>query len=226
MSRARNAASPRGASRTRWTRSSTRPGTTCATRRPGAHDDGRRAQRLLDADGPVHRRHRARHPAPALRAVLDQGDARPGVGEDRRAVHAALHAGDAAQPHLLPAQREGRQGIFFAGHRHADDRCAGTHRRRAPGRRFQGRVRRRRQDGQDGAERRRAAGPDRQVRRGHRAALRDVRRFAGRFRDLVRYRRGRRAPLPEAAVDVRAGARATPSAARRAAPMRRTRMPP
>ena len=40
---------------------------------PGAADDGRRAQRLLDADGPVHRRHRARDPAPALRALLDQG---------------------------------------------------------------------------------------------------------------------------------------------------------
>ncbi len=39
--------------------------------------DGRRRQRLLDADGPVHRRHRARDPAPALCALLDQGDARP-----------------------------------------------------------------------------------------------------------------------------------------------------
>ena len=39
--------------------------------------DGRRRQRLLDADGPVHRRHRARDPAPAVRALLDQGDARP-----------------------------------------------------------------------------------------------------------------------------------------------------
>ena len=39
--------------------------------------DGRRTQRILDADGPVHRRHRARDPAPALRALLDQGHARP-----------------------------------------------------------------------------------------------------------------------------------------------------
>ncbi len=30
------------------------------------------ARRLLDADGPVHRRHRARHPAPAVRALLDR----------------------------------------------------------------------------------------------------------------------------------------------------------
>ena len=45
--------------------------------RPG---DGRRRHAVLDADGPVHRRHRARHPAPAVRALLDQGDARPGAG--------------------------------------------------------------------------------------------------------------------------------------------------
>jgi leucyl-tRNA synthetase len=44
---------------------------------PGRH--GRRRRRLLDADGPVHRRHRARHPAPAVRALLDQGHARPGL---------------------------------------------------------------------------------------------------------------------------------------------------
>ena len=76
-----------------------------ALRVPGRADDGRRAQRLLDADGPVHRRHRARDPAPALRALLDQGDARPGPREDRRAVHAAPDAGHGAQPHLLPPHR-------------------------------------------------------------------------------------------------------------------------
>ena len=55
----------------------------------GRADDGRRAQRLLDADGPVHRRHRARGAAPAVRALLDQGDARHGPGAVRRAVQAA-----------------------------------------------------------------------------------------------------------------------------------------
>ena len=50
-----------------------------ALRLPGpATGDGRRARRVLDAGGPVHRRHRARDPAPALRALLDQGDARHG----------------------------------------------------------------------------------------------------------------------------------------------------
>ena len=95
---ARAAASRRGARPTRWTPSSTARGTSCATATP--HDDagdGRRRHRLLDADGPVHRRHRARDPAPAVRALLDQGDARPEAGRDRRAVHAAADAGHGAQ---------------------------------------------------------------------------------------------------------------------------------
>ena len=63
----------------------------------GNADDGRRAQRPVDADGPVHRRHRARDPAPAVRALLDPRDARPEAGHVRRAVHASLHAGHADQ---------------------------------------------------------------------------------------------------------------------------------
>ena len=50
--------------------------------------DGRRARQLLAAGRPVHRRHRARDSAPALFALLDQGDARPGARHVRRAVHA------------------------------------------------------------------------------------------------------------------------------------------
>ena len=49
-----------------------------ALRLPRCADDGRRPQRLLEPDGPVHRRHHACDPAPALRALLDQGDARHG----------------------------------------------------------------------------------------------------------------------------------------------------
>jgi leucyl-tRNA synthetase len=50
--------------------------------------DGRRARRLLVPGGhrPVHRWHRTRHSAPALRALLDQADAR------RRAVRRGLGA--------------------------------------------------------------------------------------------------------------------------------------
>jgi hypothetical protein len=49
-----------------------------ALREPRCRHDGGRAREVLDADGPVHRRHRARDPAPPLRALLDQGDARHG----------------------------------------------------------------------------------------------------------------------------------------------------
>ncbi len=66
--------------------------------------DGRRRHDVLDADGPVHRRHRARHPAPAVRALLDQGDARPEAGHDRRALHPAADPGHGAEPHLQPAR--------------------------------------------------------------------------------------------------------------------------
>ncbi len=66
-----------------------------------APSDDRRARRLLDADGPVHRRHRARDPAPAVCALLDQGDARPEAGRRRRAVRAPADAGHGAQRGVL-----------------------------------------------------------------------------------------------------------------------------
>ena len=80
--RARSAASRRGARRTRWTRSSIRRW--YFLRYASADNDrghGRRARQLLAAGGPVHRRHRARHPAPAVLALLDAGDARPGPAQ-------------------------------------------------------------------------------------------------------------------------------------------------
>ncbi len=79
--------------------------------------DGRRRHAVLDADGPVHRRHRARHPAPAVRALLDQGDARPGAGERRRALHQAADAGHGAERHLQPARRDRRQRVLLAARR-------------------------------------------------------------------------------------------------------------
>ena len=93
---------------------------------PRRADDGRRAQRLLDADGPVHRRHRARDPASALRALLDQGDARHGTRALRRAVHAPVHAGHGAEPHLVHAQRKRRHRVPPARDRHGGRRSATT----------------------------------------------------------------------------------------------------
>ena len=67
----RSAAARRGARPTRWTRSSIRRGTTRASSR--AHDGTKIfdsvARESLAAGRSVHRRHRARHPASALRAL-------------------------------------------------------------------------------------------------------------------------------------------------------------
>ena len=70
--RARRAAARRGARPTRWTPSSTPPGTSCATATP--HNDAGRVgpggAARVDAGRPVHRRRRARDPAPDVRALL------------------------------------------------------------------------------------------------------------------------------------------------------------
>ena len=81
----------------------------------GRPDDGRRPQRLLDADGPVHRGHRACGAAPAVCALLDQGDARHGAGELRRALQAALHAGHADARLLLPRGCGGQEALVLPG---------------------------------------------------------------------------------------------------------------
>ena len=96
----------------------------------GRADDGRCTQRLLDADGPVHRRHRARGAAPAVRALLDQGDARHGAAARSTSRSATDEPGHAAQPHLLHAQRQGRQGLHPAAGSEAHARRARPHRRR------------------------------------------------------------------------------------------------
>ena len=79
--RARGAAARPGARPTRWTRSSTRPGTTCATptRRTTDRAVRPRRRRHVAAGRPVHRRRRARDPAPDVRALLHQGAVRPGA---------------------------------------------------------------------------------------------------------------------------------------------------
>ena len=53
-----------------------------------------RRRRLLAARQPVHRRHRARHAAPALRAVLHEGHERAGHVLVPRAVRAPVQPGD------------------------------------------------------------------------------------------------------------------------------------
>ena len=75
MSPARNAASRRDATPTRWTRSSIRPGISRASPTRGTRQapttlSGRRRPKRLAAGQPVYRRHRARDPASALFALL------------------------------------------------------------------------------------------------------------------------------------------------------------
>ena len=60
---------------------------------------------LLAAGGPVRGRRGARGDAPAVRAVLDQGPARRGLGAVRGAVREADEPGDGARPH--PASDDG-----------------------------------------------------------------------------------------------------------------------
>jgi hypothetical protein len=87
---------PARARPTRWTPSSTRPGTSCATatrattRRPGIPQVLAR----VDAGRPVHRRRRARDPPPDVRALLRQGARRPRPPRLPGAVRGALHPGD------------------------------------------------------------------------------------------------------------------------------------
>ena len=69
-----------------------------------------RGRRLLAAGGPVHRRRRARHPAPALRALLHQGAARRRPGERARAVRAPVHPGDDLPRRRQDEQEQGQRG--------------------------------------------------------------------------------------------------------------------
>ena len=68
--------------------------------------------RILAAGGPVHRRHRARDPAPAVLALLDARDARPGAGEAQRAVQQPADAGHGAQPVSTTASRPPARRVF------------------------------------------------------------------------------------------------------------------
>ena len=69
--------------------------------------DGGRARSLLDAGRPVHRRHRARDPAPAVLEVLHARDARRRSAQGRRAFHQPAHPGHGAGRDLLPRHAGG-----------------------------------------------------------------------------------------------------------------------
>ena len=77
------------------------------TRRRGT----RRSLDELDAGRPVHRRRRARDPAPAVRALLHQGAGRPRAPRAPGAVRAAVHAGDDHQGRGEDVQVQGQRRL-------------------------------------------------------------------------------------------------------------------
>ena len=72
---------------------------------------GPRGRRRLDAGRPVHRRRRARDPAPDVRALLREGAGRHGLPRRPGAVRAALHPGDDPARRREDVQVEGQRGV-------------------------------------------------------------------------------------------------------------------
>ena len=118
---------------------------------------GQRGREPLDGGGPVHRRRRARDPAPDVRALLREGARGHGPARRAGAVRAAIHAGHDHPRRREDVQVEGERGVPPA-------------LRRA-------------------------------LRRRHRALLHPLHRPALGGRRLAGRGRGRRAPLPVAALD-------------------------
>src|SRR3954463_1439744 len=116
--------------------------------RPGQRRGGvgSRDRRLLDAGGPVHRRWRARDPAPDVRALLPEGARRPRPPQRRGAVRQALHAGDDHQRGRedvqVARQREVPGHVRRALRRRHDPGVHPVHRAARPGRGLVGRRRR------------------------------------------------------------------------------------
>ena len=136
---------------------------------------------------PVHRRHRARDPPPALLALLHEGAERPRARRLPRAVPAALHAGDDPLPRREDVQVEGQRGRAGRdGRRIRRRRRAALHPVHGPGRAGQGVARQRH--------------------RGHVAPARPDLAAGSRGRGARRGRRSRwRRARPRGAPDDRAG---------------------
>src|ERR1019366_1372533 len=66
---------------------------------------------ILVSHRSIHRRSRTRHPAPHLFALLDQGDARHGPGEEFRACGPAVHPGHGDQGRGQDVEEPGQRGV-------------------------------------------------------------------------------------------------------------------
>ena len=140
-------------------------------------------------------------------------DARPGPRRDvREPFTNLLTQGMVLNEIYFRKPATGRVSVFQPGRRRRRDRRARrAHRRRAARRRPARRVRRHRHDVEVEEQRRRSAGAGRAIRRRHGAAVHDVRRAAGAVARVVGRGRGRRVPLPEAALEGGARARRAPA---------------
>ena len=172
---------------------------------PGSNGrHGRRAQRLLDADGPVHRRHRTRRHALAVRALLDQDHARLRPGQVRRAVRQPADAGHGAERNVLPQGRRGQDHLVQPGRRAPVAGRQGPSAKRGPGGRRPARGNRRHGKNVEVEEQRhRPASADRAVRRRHGPSVHHVRLAAGTDSGMVGQRRRRREPLPAPRMELR-----------------------
>ncbi len=94
----------------------------CVQRQPQRHAGFARA--LLAARRSIHRRHRARDPASAVRALLDARGARAGRGGVQGAVRQPVHAGHGAQRGVFPQTRVRPHRILQSRRRRDQDRQA------------------------------------------------------------------------------------------------------
>ena len=164
---------------------------------PGAATWSTRAQ-LLAAGGPVHRRHRARDPAPDVFPLLPQAPARRGlVGSDEPATRLLTQGMVIAETFYrgTPTNRPRTGSIRPTSNVQRDERMRVVGAKlKADG---QSRSdRRHREDVEVEEQRRRSAGDGGQVRRRHRAPVLDVRRAAGTVAGMERGRRRRHGALP------------------------------
>ncbi len=121
--------------------------------------DARFARALLAARGSIHRRHRARHPASAVRAFLDPRPSRPGSGRVQGAVCQLVHPGHGAQRGVLPKIRLGPDRVLQSRRGGGARREGRLIPRGAARQRSGSRVGRRGHDVEVEEKRRRSAGP-------------------------------------------------------------------
>ena len=91
---------------------------------------GQTGRAALAAGGPVYRRHRACHPAPAVCALLPQADARRRPGAGRRAFQESADAGHGGRADFLPRSRGRQEAVDQSGRRRCGDRRKGPPDRR------------------------------------------------------------------------------------------------